>query len=331
MGNIRLMLAAVACFALPDMKLRADVIDPEIKRDILAGWAELERHDNSRTAIDAHWERHELEGPNKGNKSGMTRYRRNGEAARISSVSEKTDDVVRNSKYIFSVTREPDTHPWTMRFVELDLASNNAKELQDAAFLTQTVAPTSAVLLGSFVVQQRKPSSLSDDPKFKMTKIERLPDGLIKLHYQYDRLVGEFDCDPTANYVIRRGRSRHQFQTKKGSSQEYVMTHERHFGPVGADGRVSVERFVSEVVNNPGGRHKRETTYSYPDVRNTGELDEERFRLTAYGLPEPEGIVWEKPRRWLPYWLAGAGVLIILVTTWWLRKKRRARPGEKQL
>ena len=171
---------------------------------------------------------------------------------------------------------------------------------------------------------QVKPSELAADARFLVTKLERLPGGLIRLHYRHDLLVGEFDCDPAMHYVIKKGRSE-----GKGPKVGYAMTHERTFGPPGADGRVTVERLSYEVVGTPiqvTGRFTEETTYSYPDVGKTGDLDEERFRLTHYGLPEPEGVVWPKPRSYLAYWLAGAGALLILMTTWLLRR-RRIGPG----
>ncbi len=262
----------------------------------------------------------------------MFQYRRNGNTARLSGGSEDSNEIVLNSRYLFYVGREAPFQPWTLRLVELDLASNTARKFQESGFDPLIVAPTSVLPLGSFLSQHRKPSSLADDQRFKLTKTERLPDDLVKVHYRYDhanyKLSGEFYCDPATHFVIRSGRSRHT-----APDIEYLMTFERHFGVVGADGQVNVERLAYEAAGTPskiGGHDKKELSYSYPDVRKTGELDEERFRLTAYGLPEPEGVAWKKPRRWLPYWLAGAGAFIILVTTLVIRRARRTHSREKQ-
>jgi hypothetical protein len=104
------------------------------------------------------------------------------------------------------------------------------------------------------------------------------------------------------------------------------MSFERHVRPAEPNTSPTVDRLVAEIIDTPGSRRLNETTYSYPDVSKTGEIDEERFRLTAYDMPEPEGVVWEKPRRWLPYWLAGSGVLLILGATWILRRSRKREP-----
>jgi hypothetical protein len=323
--KLRFILAIPICLARTDIGLSADGVDSHLRLEILKGWAELEKLDKARPAIDAVWERQELEGPKKGSKSGISRYRRSGEAMKISSETGKVDEVVRNSRYIFVVARESDTQPWAMRFIELDLGSDKSIQLQSATYQPRYVSPASAILLGSFVRQQRTPSSLQNDPKFQITSIERMRDGLIKVNYQYELLFGEFECDPATKYLIRRGRS-----LEKIPSVQYDMTYEREVGPVGGDGQISVQRLLLEIRASDVLWLKDETTYSYPDVSKSGELDEERFRLTAYGLPEPEGIVWEKPRRWLPYWLAGAGALIVILSTLLIWKLRRARPQVKQ-
>jgi len=326
-ANVRVVLAVLICFALSGVKARAAGIDPELQREILAGWAELERSDNARTGIDLTTILRETGGPREGTRSATARYLRSGESSRFTTQTHKgnIEAYVQNSRYLFTLSRVSDSDPWTMSFLEQDLASPGAKQMQDGWLSAKLVAPTAAILLGSSAAQQARPSILLDDPDFKMTKVERQADGLVKLQFQHRLVVGEFDCDPAANYVIRRGRS-----SEKGIRIECVMTFERHFGPNGPDGRVNLERLVYEVVDLPGSRRNTEITYSYPDVRKTGELDEEKFRLTAYGLPEPEGIVWEKPRRWLPYWLAGAGLMVILLTTWFLRKARRTRAEVKR-
>ncbi len=319
-----LFLLVINCFTISIGRC-AEKTNTALQEKIFAGWTELEKNDHAIAAINVVAERSELLGPNKGNNRATTsHYRRRDKTARITSESGRFDEIVLNSNYVFMVARESENQPWSMKFVELDLASEQARKLQENTFLPRIVAPTSAVLLGPFGKQQKKLSSLAEDIKFKIIECTKLQDGLVRIDYQHDLIVGELDCDPASHFVIKRGQSR-----QKDSSLEYTMSHERHFGQTGLDGRFNVEQLIYEVADHTGSRHKVKTSYSYPDVRKTGELDEERFRLTAYGLPEPEGVVWKKPRRWLPYWLAGGGLLIILLTTWWLRRARRVRLEEK--
>ena len=213
MEIIRPLPIMLMILALPSVGLHADTIDSKLRQDIFGGWAELEIMDGARTAIDATILRQVLEGPKKGSETFMFQYRRNGNTARLSGGSEDRNEIVLNSQYLFYVGREAPFQPWTLRLVELDLASNTARKFQESGFDPLIVAPTSVLPLGSFLSQQRKPSSLADDPKFKLTKTERLPDGLVKVHYRYDhanyKLSGEFDCDPATHFVIRSGRSRH--------------------------------------------------------------------------------------------------------------------------
>ena len=62
---------------------------------------------------------------------------------------------------------------------------------------------------------------------------------------------------------------------------QYDLTFERKFKRLGPDGTVAIDHFANETKSNLGLDSKRETTYSYPDVLKTDELDEERFRLSA--------------------------------------------------
>jgi hypothetical protein len=158
---------------------------------------------------------------------------------------------------VFVVARETDSQPWTLRFVELDPLGENAKRLQAQTFLPRYVAPTSAILLGTAIEQQRMPSSLINDAKFQIAKIERLTDGEVRVHYQLGSLIGELDCDPTANYLIKRGRSR-----QNGKRLNTEMTFERHLIAPVPGAKPRVDRLVLEITDVPGGKRTDETHYS---------------------------------------------------------------------
>ena len=51
----------------------------------------------------------------------------------------------------------------------------------------------------------------------------------------------------------------------------------------------------------------------------------EEFRLSAFGLPEPEGVTWPKPskRYW---WLIGGGVGLVVVSAFLFVRTRRGKP-----
>jgi hypothetical protein len=324
MAVTRLLLVAFVCVGSARIGFGAESVDQELLRKIHQGWLELEQLDTARPAIDLDWSRHELDGPKKGStKSGSSYLRRSAMGAKVSNQSGRTDEAVVNSKCMFIVSRDSDTQPWTLKDVELDLLSEKTKLLQENVFLVRITLPTSFVFVGPFAKEQRSPKSLVSDPKFTVTATTPLTDGLVRIRYQYEGIAGELDCDPARHYMIRRGRA-----TEKNPAVQYDLSHERQLGSPELNGEVIVSRLEYEVTSNRGAHFRDVTNYSYPDQSKTGELGDERFRLSAYGLPEPEGVVWDTPRRWLPYWLAGAGVLIVLVTTWLLRRARWARPVE---
>jgi hypothetical protein len=61
---------------------------------------------------------------------------------------------------------------------------------------------------------------------------------------------------------------------------------------------------------------------SYDFVISPG-IDEARLRLTAFDLPEPEGVVWEKPTPYYIYLLSGAAILtLVAIISRWLLSRR---------
>ncbi|GIW85246.1 MAG: hypothetical protein KatS3mg107_0906 [Gemmataceae bacterium] len=57
-----------------------------------------------------------------------------------------------------------------------------------------------------------------------------------------------------------------------------------------------------------------------------GKLDESEFRLSAFGLPEPVGVEWERPVRWY-LWLMLAGVVCLLAGGVFYSLSRRRAGG----
>lgn len=73
------------------------------------------------------------------------------------------------------------------------------------------------------------------------------------------------------------------------------------------------------MAGKSAGKLRIVKTYSDDDVG----VAEDHFRLSHYGLPEPEGIVWKKPIPlyvWLLSGAAGLG-LIALICRWLLRRR----------
>jgi len=60
------------------------------------------------------------------------------------------------------------------------------------------------------------------------------------------------------------------------------------------------------------------------------DVSEKEFSLSAYGLPEPEGVVWAKPATPLYLWLLLAaailGVLAVALRIMYRRRSRVSNP-----
>ncbi len=96
------------------------------------------------------------------------------------------------------------------------------------------------------------------------------------------------------------------------------------------DGISLPTRWVEEesLKLNDGGSFatRRSTTFSLrPEA---SEPPEAEFTLTAFGLPEPVGVTWERPTPVYVWILAAAGGLGVLAWLFrWLARRRRQAPG----
>ena len=79
-------------------------------------------------------------------------------------------------------------------------------------------------------------------------------------------------------------------------------------------GRVYVPNrilFVNSIEGSTDGRLEIEKSYNVSYDPNVSEYD---FTLSAYGMLEPDGVTWERPRPWWIYFgLAGVGCLVGIV------------------
>ncbi len=77
------------------------------------------------------------------------------------------------------------------------------------------------------------------------------------------------------------------------------------------------------VVNGGRAPYNDRQVSEYSIQYNVNVPDEE-FRLSHYGLPEPNGVVWPRPTPWY-LWIIGAGVVCLIASAYlWKRVARRA-------
>jgi hypothetical protein len=67
----------------------------------------------------------------------------------------------------------------------------------------------------------------------------------------------------------------------------------------------------------------REVVYEY-DFHESANVPDDEFTLSAFGLPEPQGVVWEKPSRWY-LWFFGFAVLFLAGGAALFRRVQRRR------
>jgi hypothetical protein len=318
--NIRLFFLniAVTCHFGADA-LHSQQNRVEIEGKVLSGWKQLEAMDLKIQAIDYATKQINAGGRNPGNVSISGKYRTFEGDALVSGTKDtgRTEDVIVNSKYISLISRDSNNPSWNLRLVELD--PQNIHTIKKSAFSKTATLPSSSLPLGAMPDQNLTPTEISGDSHFKMTKIETLSDSMILIHFQYKLLTGELICDSSANYLAVRGKSQikdarskldfhfeRQYQKNNALDSEYPQ----------------VRQLIFESKTEPDNESVSvETNYSYPAF-NKSELFKERFRLSFYGIPEPENIFWEKNGNFIPYYIAISGLIIVLLTTWLLRKMR---------
>lgn len=89
---------------------------------------------------------------------------------------------------------------------------------------------------------------------------------------------------------------------------------------------------MTTTIKNPAGAVISEldgvveSRLTYPT-----NIPEERFTLSAYGFPEPEGVAWERRTPAYVWLLASAGLLAVLATVFTVLKRRASRPRANPL
>jgi hypothetical protein len=68
--------------------------------------------------------------------------------------------------------------------------------------------------------------------------------------------------------------------------------------------------------------------HTFSNLNYNGDVHEEEFRLSYYGLPEPVGVTWKKPTPTYAWILIGAGVsAVIAFVLGYLARRKRTAPS----
>lgn len=96
----------------------------------------------------------------------------------------------------------------------------------------------------------------------------------------------------------------------------------------GPDGFPILTRCVErDITREEGKDYESETVYVYKLSEASKQADDSEFSLSAFGLPEPEGVYWKRPRRYL--WLIGVAVALGALALILGMAARRTKPSSK--
>jgi hypothetical protein len=129
---------------------------------------------------------------------------------------------------------------------------------------------------------------------------------------------GQVDLVPARSWVVLGWVSE---MTRGGVTRRTVL--EREFAP--ADDPVPLPlRERRTVTSSTSGGRGRETVMEYKWAKE--KADPSEFRLTAFGLPEPPGVKWDRPTPTYVWVLLAAAVTAALAAGFRYLARRRANP-----
>jgi hypothetical protein len=135
----------------------------------------------------------------------------------------------------------------------------------------------------------------------------------------------ELTCQNTANNQVR-------YSIYIYCDSSSLMINKIEFKRISSDGTVAVAgtqlfdyangKIKTISIQSPGDKDE----ISFTDFQYA-KIPIDRFTATFYGLPEPEGVVWEKPIPSYVWYLsiAGGAVAIMLLCGWLLKRGAKAR------
>ncbi len=245
---------------------------------------------------------------------------------------------VRNEKYGFQLRRKASADGWAL--VQLFPKIGDGKNLSRLSlFLGEGTTRTFAPLA---IYNSHWLPEMVEEKEFLIKKyITVAKDGsnLARVEFEYTKAEknrhvpssGWFELDPALYWVVR---GYHVKITAPSAVGGYSGTasYSAEF-KIGRSG-IPLLTKSSERIDCPAEKTNSEWTNEY-------SLDEhepaaEEFTLTAFGLPEPHGVIWPKPT---PYylWFIGVGLASLVLGVFlrrWLQKKAATRassisPGAK--
>jgi hypothetical protein len=234
-----------------------------------------------------------------------------------------------NSMYGFTLGRKAPDAPWVLK----DLAMGDNRHNR-----TGWEAYDQAAVLGWTTVDNVRLADLVREPNFRVTgakAIERDGAELIQIDFDNTHVPaaplyiliqsGMLLLDPDRFWMLRgfdvRDRSAQGEHSSKG---EYEVRSSSTKAPI-------PKRLVQVSKGLMKGGRVMTITKEYDLSEVTTPPGEEEFTLSAFGLPEPQGVIWQKPSRWY-LWFIGVGVACLVIGAYlWHRLHRHKMTHPKAI
>jgi hypothetical protein len=228
-----------------------------------------------------------------------------------------------NSKYTFKLSRKSEESEWLLASFDMDnkkILSQRRVPLAD--LVLEELAPHFAFTTLMF---QSPVAEMLKKPDFvkKVSEVDRAGQKLIKLDFTHSQTVrGETEValawillDPDHYWFVVEYAV--QFKLAKLESGSEVVFGERGIPIIK---RYTMKSSFCEPPDKPIGF--RELVYNY-DLHEAAEVPEQEFTLSAFGLPEPAGVVWTRtPPYYLWFAIATAAAFALAIAFRYLAKRR---------
>ena len=238
---------------------------------------------------------------------------------------------VRNEQYAFELRRKKDSEPWVLAQLHLDDKKAGKSPIHKYLGGERYVS-------GPFMLFEHWLPDFIKRPSLRLTSIEIIPQensNLIRVAFAYAQSDKEkkdggvyvqdgwFILDPENYWLIR------EYEVKAlWPSREKGTVHGHTEWRTNKDGFpiLTKQTKLIQAVDPTGPKTEVETRIEYKyEEREPGP---EEFTLSAFGLPEPKGIVWDHGGTlwWLWITLAAVGTLVSALL--FLRLKRHYQISE---
>lgn len=219
--------------------------------------------------------------------------------------------IVHNPQYAFQVQKGRGKQEWFLANLDIrgDGAAYRGRPIREYT--------TSRVCL-AFCLYDRPLSILIRDRAFKLANVsETSRNGRLvtRIDFTYSHPIRESDfypiqsgtiyLDPTRYWCITEAKLKGAWTNGTGTIHE---TYEFRDGPDGFP-------IVTQVIHQLRHDSKRTAVKSIiqTDFTIAPNVPTREFTLSAFGLPEPNGVVWERGPRYYLWFGLGAGACVILM------------------